>query len=126
MRNPNRNILLLLSASRTTLTDPIPVLNDEPNFHSGIQLIIDVTVAGTGSITVEIDGVDSITGKTYSILASAAITTISTVVLTVFKGAPVTTNVSANSFLPANYQIKVTHNNANAMTYSITANTTAL
>lgn len=85
----------------------------------GIHVTLDVTIAGTGSVTLTIQGYDPTSGKYYTLLAGAAVTTISTNVYKVFPGAPVAANVSANDCLPHDFRILVTHNNANAITYSV-------
>lgn len=74
----------------------------------GIKLVVDITALGGTSptLTVTLLGVDAASGKTYTILASAALAAVATTVLTVFPGAAVTANVSANDQLPAKWQVK--------------------
>lgn len=91
----------------------------------GIKVFVDTTVIGTGSITVTIQGKDPTSGKYVTLLASAAITTNTTGVYTVYPGLPATANVSANDILPRVWRIAVTANNANAATYSIGASVIA-
>jgi hypothetical protein len=110
-------ISVLPSASRTTTqTQP-----DQANVVAkGLVLIVDVTTAGTGSITPKVQGKDA-NGVYYDILVGSAITTVSTNKLIVYPGAAVTANASANEPLPAVWRVIVTHNNANAITYSVGA-----
>jgi hypothetical protein len=114
--------ILLPSASRTTSQPGTPISNNPPAAAParGIKVTVNTTVIGTGSITVSIYGIDA-AGAKYLILASAAIVTNTTTVLTVYPGLPATANVSANDVLPRNYQIDVVANNANAATYSVAA-----
>lgn len=115
-RRNNQNISFLASASRTTTQTQA----DQTNFNArGIHVVVDMTVVGTGSITLTIQGKDEVSGKYYTLLAGAAITTNVTNVYKVFPGAPVTANVSANDMVPRTYRLLVTANNANAATYSV-------
>jgi hypothetical protein len=82
-------------------------------------VVLDMTVVGTGSVTLTIQGKDEASGKYYTLLAGAAVTTNSTNVYTVFPGAPATANVSANDIVPRTFRILVTANNANSATYSV-------
>jgi hypothetical protein len=73
----------------------------------GIKLVIDVTaVGGTPTLVVTLQGKDTASGKYYTILASATISTVSTTVLTVFPGGPVAANVSANDILPRTFRVQ--------------------
>lgn len=85
----------------------------------GVIVTLDMTLVGTGSVTLTIQGKDSTSGKYYTLLAGAAVITNVTNTYTVFPGAPVTTNVAANAQLPAVWRILVTANNANTATYSV-------
>ena len=115
-RGNQDNISLLASASRTTTQ----TVADQTNYNArGVIVVLDMTVASASpSVTLEIDAKDPVSGKYYSLLTGAAVTSVSTNVYTVYPGAPATTNVSANSPLPRTWRVKVTANNANAGTYS--------
>jgi hypothetical protein len=91
----------------------------------GLKVIVNVTNAGTGSITVTIQGKDKGSGSYYPILTSAAIVANGQTVLSVYPGAAVTANVSANDALPATWRVLVTANNANAITYTVGFSTLA-
>lgn len=91
----------------------------------GITVVLDMTVVGTGSVTLTIQGKDVASGKYYTLLAGAAVITNSTNRYTVFPGAPVAANVSANDALPYVYRILVTANNANPTTYTVGYSTLA-
>lgn len=85
-----------------------------------LTVVIDVTaVTSTPSTTFKIQGVDRLSGKTWDILASAAIAATGTVIMRVGPGIAVTANVSANDVVPPIVRIVASHGNANSMTYSI-------
>lgn len=111
-------LTVLPSAARTATPDSFEY--EVQGGASGLILVIDVTaIVTTPSITVTIAGVDRVSGKTYTILASAAIVAVGTTVLKVGPGLPVAANVSANDFLPPVFRVTVTHGNANSITYSV-------
>lgn len=87
----------------------------------GIKVVFDMTTVGTGSVTVTIQGKDSASGKYYTLLAGAAVTTNTTNVYTIYPGIPATANVSANDVLPKTFRVLATANNANATTYTVGA-----
>lgn len=105
----------IASASRTATTAAAVTVYNERY----LEVIINVTVPGTGSVTVNINGSDPASGAAYLLLASAAVTTAGTVVLRIGPGLPDVANASANRALPRTLQIQVVHNNANAITYSV-------
>ena len=106
----------LASAARTATTNS----GDLTNYNAtAVHVVLDVTTAGTGSITLTIQGKDALSGQYYTLLAGAAVTTISTNVYKVMIGGVVSANVSANDLVPRTWRILVTHNNANSITYSV-------
>lgn len=94
----------------------------ENSCYSGVKVVLDMTTVGTGSVTLTIQGKDKTSGKYYTLLAGAPVTTNSTNVYTVYPGITVTANVSAADVLPSNWRVLVTANNANAATYTVGAN----
>lgn len=106
----------LASAARTTTQTGADMTN---RGHRGIKFVVDTTVFGTGSVTVTLQGKDETSGKYYTILATAAIVSVVTTAYTVFPGAVVAANVSANDQLPSTWRLLATANNANTQTYSI-------
>lgn len=95
---------------------------DQTNYNGrGVQVVLDMTTVGTGSVTITIQGKDAASGKYYTLLAGAAVTTISTNVYTVFPGIAAAANVSANTVLPRTWRVLVTANNANPTTYTVGA-----
>lgn len=107
--------LISASGATTTQTSADQI---NPNGH-GVQIVLVTTVIGTGSITLEIDGKDPVSGNYYSLLTGAAVTTNTTNVYTIFPGITVAANVSASMTLPRTWRVKCTANNANAATYSV-------
>lgn len=87
----------------------------------GVKVYVNTSLIGTGSITVSVQAKDPASGTYVTLLASAAIVTNVMTVLTVYPGAPVTTNVSANDVLPRQWRVSVVANNANPANYSVGA-----
>lgn len=114
----NRYKTLLPSAARTT-TQTSAVLSNLSG--KGIVVVVDATVnAGSaGSITVTIKGYDPVSTKTWTILASAALTSVATTILRVYPGLTAVTNLTASDVIPTHFRIDVTANNANPVTYSL-------
>lgn len=115
-RNNLDNIVAIVSAAYTTTQ----TTSDQTNFnHRGIIAVLNVTVAGTGSVTLEIDGKDPVSGAYYAVLTGVAVTTNSTNVYRAYPGLTASANATANDILPRTWRIKVTANNANTITYSV-------
>jgi hypothetical protein len=113
----NENTTLLASAARTTTQASADIVNY--NGLTYLDVILDTTVASTGSVTLSIDGKDPASGKYYNLLTGAAVTTVSTNVYRVGVGLTPTANATANMALPRTFRIVVTANNANTQTYSV-------
>ena len=107
------------SAARTATPTAVEV---NTRRAKSLVVVLDATVhAVSAALTITIDRKDSTSGKYINILTSASITTVSTNTIRVALGAPVTANVSANEPLPNTVRIGVTHGNANAVTYTVSA-----
>lgn len=110
---------LLASAARTATT----VSDYVTNVVNGQQLavVIDVTDVGedSPSITATIQGFDPTTGKTWTILASAAISTVSTTVLRVSPHLTASANAIAKDIIPGMFRVSVAHDDADEITYAI-------
>jgi hypothetical protein len=91
----------------------------------GVKVCLDVTNAGTGSITLTIQGRDPASGKYFTILAGNAVTANGTNVYSVFPGAVGSANAVADDGLPEQWRLLVTANNANPMTYTVGFSTLA-
>jgi hypothetical protein len=113
-----RAITVLASAARTTTQTQA----DQTNLSGkGITIVVDVTTAGTGSITMTINVKDSVSGKYITLLSGAAITTNSTTRYRVYPGLTAAANSVASDVLGRTWRIVITHNNANTITYSVGA-----
>lgn len=106
----------LASASRTT-TQTLPDL--VTNGAQFLNVVLDMTTVGTGSVTLTINGKDPASGKYYLLLSGAAVTTNSTNRYKVGPTVTASANVSAQDYLPYTIQIVVTANNANPAVYSL-------
>jgi hypothetical protein len=91
----------------------------------GITVVLDVTSIGTASLTVSIQGKDSVTGKYFTLLASSAITANGTTAHIVYPGITPATGANANTavstILPAAFRVVVTAGNGNPATYTVGA-----
>lgn len=76
----------------------------------GVQLVIDITaITGTTPVLIAtVQGKDIASGKYYTLLTSAALSTVSTNLLTVYPGAPTTANVSVPQVLPRTFRVLYT------------------
>ena len=111
--------ITLINASASTTTQASA---DQKNYNGrGCIIVLDVTNAGTGSITLAIQGKDRVSGKYYAILTGTAVTTVSTTIYRVYPGLTAAANATANDLLPRDWNVQVTANNANAMTYTVGA-----
>ena len=89
---------------------------------SALLLIIDVTAtAATPSVVFTIKGVDPLSGKTWDILASAAVTSTGTTVLRVSPHLTASANLIAKDVVPAHFTVTAVHADADSITYSVAA-----
>lgn len=108
---------VLASAARTATPDTVEL---EVAGYRGLHLIIDCTAAAdTPSVVFTIQGVDRVSAKVYTILASAAITGTGTTILRVGPGLTASANVVANDVLPPVIRILATHADGDSITYSV-------
>jgi hypothetical protein len=107
------------SAARTASPDTQEL---EVAGYRGIHLTIDATAAtGSPSVVVSILGVDRLSGKTYTLVASAAITGTGTTVLKVAPGLTAAANLTVSDLLPPVIRIAPVHTGSDSITYSIGA-----
>jgi hypothetical protein len=86
----------------------------------GGVFIIDVTaVTATPSVTFTIAGFDPASDKTWTILASAAITGTGTTVLRIHPSLTAAANTIAKDMLPQAIKVTATHSDADSITYSV-------
>ncbi len=112
------NGLTLQASTAQTTTQTLP---DQTGTQKGAIVFVNVTSAGSGSITPKIEGKDPVSGTYYTVLTGTAIVANGMQVLRVYPGLPATANVSANDVLPGTFRVTVTANNANSVTYSVAA-----
>src|SRR6478609_9279280 len=90
---------LIANAVAAIAAPTVPLLVNRG--YRGIVVVFDMTaVVATPAITITIQGHDPESGKYWTILASTAIATAITTVLTVYPGIAATANVSASAVLP--------------------------
>lgn len=119
MTNYNQSVTIFGSTARTATTNGDDQINDG---GKGLHCVIDCTAdPGTASVTFTIQGKDVVSGKYYTILASAAITGVGTTVLRVYPGLTAAGNTVANDVLPRVWRVIATHADAESMTYSVGA-----
>jgi hypothetical protein len=107
----------LPSAARTTTQTSADLATAG---FKNLTVTLDMTVVGTGSVTLTINGKDQASGKYRLILAGAAVVTNVTNVYKVTQNiVAAAANVSAIDVLPEFIQLVATANNANPATYSV-------
>lgn len=112
---------VLPSAARTTAPDTheYEILGRQYQY-TGLHLIIDVTaVTATPALTITVDGVDRISGKTYNLITSAVLAATGTVALKIAPGITPAANVAVAMNLPPVFRVSVAHGDADSATYSI-------
>lgn len=115
----NRAVTVLASAVRAATNNSVDLKNKN---YRGLHLVIDMTVVpGVDTVTFTIQGKDPLSGKYYTILASAAIVAVSTVVLKVYPGLTAAANLVASDVLPEDWRVLATHSAATNFTYSVGA-----
>ncbi len=116
----NYHAVLLTSASRTVTV----VTDGQHNLRArGVIVSVNVSNAGTGSITATIQRYEPSTGTWVDMLASVAISTAVRTELTIYPGFTPAANVTASAVLPRLWRVSVAHGNANAIIYSVGVST---
>lgn len=120
LTDAGQTLSVYASAARTAT----PTAVDQANVgYRGVHLTIDCTaVTSTPSVVFTIKGLDPVSGKYYTILASAAIVATGTTRLSVYPGCIAAANSVANDALPAVWKVDAVHGNANSITYTVGAN----
>jgi hypothetical protein len=112
---------ILPSGARTATPDTQEF--ELPSGAVALHVVLDVTaIVTTPSITVTVAGIDRVSGKAYTLLASAAVTATGTTVLKIGPGLTAAANLVANDYVPSVVRVTVAHGNANSITYSAAAN----
>ncbi|MER5252907.1 hypothetical protein [Streptomyces sp. NPDC002855] len=108
------------SAARTATPDTEEL--ELPKGTRFITAVIDVTaVTATPALTLKIEGVDRASGKVWTLIEDAAVSTVSTGTLHVGPGLTAAANVTANAMVPPVVRFTVTHGDADSATYSVGA-----
>lgn len=107
------------SAARTA-TPTAVVVNTRR--AKALYLVVDATaVTATPSVTVTVDLYDSLSNSYTTLLTSAAISTVSRVVLKIGPGITAAANVAVLEYLPDQVRVTCTHGDADSITYSVAA-----
>lgn len=103
--NANYNAMVLTAAAASANGQDMENL-----YARGGHIVVDLTaVTGTTpTCVVTVEGKDELSGKYYTILASASLTATGTTVLKVFPGATAAANAAANDVLPKIWRVKTT------------------
>lgn len=120
MSDTNNTKTVFESVARTAT----PTSVDQGNpVCRGLHLVIDCTVKGGAapSVVFTIVGKDPVSGKTWTILASAAIVAVGTTILKVYPGITAAANAAVSDVLPPVWQVTAVHANGDSITYSVTA-----
>lgn len=88
----------------------------------GILVRINVTAVGvTPSVVFTIEGWDPAAGAWYTVLASAAVVSVTTVILRVHTALTAAANLVAKDLMPAQWRVTAVHGNGVTITYSVGA-----
>jgi hypothetical protein len=87
----------------------------------GAKVVLDVTVIGTATVQIVIEGKDVASGKYYTLLSGSAQGGIGTTVYTIYPGLTAAANVVANDILPRTWRVRAVVGGAGAATFSVGA-----
>ena len=106
--------------TKTTSTTTPEVSTDQTNYgHRSAVFVLDVTAIDTGTITMTIQGKDSASSNYYTILAGAAVSTVSTNVYWVGINAAAVTNVATPYFLPKTWRVSLVKGSGASVSYTV-------
>jgi len=112
----NKQDELVVSSAARTATHNATFISR----HTGGLFIIDVTaVTATPTLTMTIQGVEPESGNTWTILASAGITSTGTTVLRVHPSLTASANAIAKDMLPQAINLNCAHTDTDSITYSV-------
>lgn len=116
-----QSVTVLASAARTA-TPTVDTFHVRGGGADGLVLIIDVTaVTATPSVTFTIQGVDKVSGDTWDVLASSAVTGTGETILRVHPALTASANATAKDVVPAYWTVSAAHADADSITYSVAA-----
>lgn len=88
----------------------------------GVIVVLDATaVTGAGSFTLTIQGKDAASGKYYTLLTGAPVSTVSTNVYTLYPGVTVAANAAVSAPLPRTWRVVATYNSGTNLTFTVGA-----
>ena len=115
----NLDVGAIITASAVTTTQ---TSSNQFNLNGkGCIITLNVTNAGTGNITLHIQGLDSGGSSFYDVLVGAAVGANGLTVYQLYPGMVAVANSVANAMLPRTWRVQVVANNANAITYTVAA-----
>ena len=106
----------LPSGARTTTQNTGTRYNKN---HRGLRATLVTTVVGSAALTLHIERYDKVSDSWIVLLSGAAVNTNTTNTYTVYPGATVTANVSANASLSPVWRVRIAVADANPATYSV-------
>jgi len=113
--NTKQDKLVITSAARTATHTASFACG-----QTGGLFVIDVTaVTATPSVVFTIKGEEPVSGNTWTVLASAAITSTGTTVLRVHPSLTASANTIAKDMMPQSVLITATHADTDSITYSV-------
>ena len=115
-----RSHTVYASAARTATPDTVEL--ELPGGTQYVSAVLDVTaVTSSPDLVLKIEGVDRVSGKVWTLLADASVSTVSTSTLFVGPHLTAAANAVANVAVPPVIRFTVTHGNANSATYTVGA-----
>lgn len=124
----SRIVPLFASVARTATPNQQQLDTNPRGYGPGsLTVVINMTaVTATGTVTFKVEGVDTVSGATYTILTSADLAAVATTVLRIHPNlppdaTPPSNHLIAQDMVPPVIRITATHGNAVAMTYTATA-----
>jgi hypothetical protein len=111
---------VLASAARTITTASADLTNYN---QRGVHVAVNVTVAGTSTLTVTLQGKDPVSGAYYDILIGTAIAAATgLVILKLYPGIGTLAGAAASDILPRTWRVNCAKGDASSWTYSVGAN----
>ena len=116
----NREQTVHASIARTVDPTDYELVLRSGEARTGIRLTINCSAtSATPSVVFTIKGYDPVSGGTYTILASAAITATGITTLQIGPGLVAVTNLAAQALIPNRLLITAVHNDTDSITYSV-------
>jgi hypothetical protein len=96
--------------------------NDNQSGRRSAIVVIDITAVTSGTATFTLEGKDSVSGKYYTILASAALGAVATTVLRVDPNLTASANTIAKDIMPCEWRVKMAASSLVGCTYTVGVN----